>query len=1316
MRVLRAPRRLALEAGRVEECQVTNYNFDDVLAGTGTLVGFDPFTDTLTITGSASSVTSIRDDGFDTTITQGGQSIVIESVQAHRLTNTNVVSTDGSQFYIGDDDPAESILGDFGVNRFHNTLSTTNDFYRVFGNNASVRAGTGDDYVYGGYQRIHGGDGNDTIDGIRSPNVYGDAGDDLILGNGGSGWMRGGDGADTMIGDGDGDRVSYDDSPVAITLFLADMSLSTGYAKNDVLINISEIRDTDYDDHFVGDGGDNWFTALEGNDTIDGAGGNDSLSGGRGDDSVIGGDGNDTISSSYGSDTLLGGADSDIFWINPDLGAGTNREIDGGEGIDSLSFFNTGPTNTGIVIDLEQNSVSSADIGNLTIVNVENVKGAAGSDTIIGDALDNDLNGISGDDEVSGGGGNDTIRGGAGDTLSGGSGADTFVIDRFFHSVGKTADITDLSGEDLIDFSEYSVFHFMGTDALSGRANEVRYEKAGGATTLYMNRDSNPDADLIYVISNGEFNLAPTSLGSRQLKVTDMAFGTVNDDTVTGSYLADTVYGYAGHDFLTGSNDADVLWGGDDNDTLDGGSGNDTLYGEAGNDTLIGGTGNDSIIGGSDIDLVDYSATTLGVSVNLFEDTATGSEIGLDSLSGIEQATGGSGNDWFSGTDGADTIDGGDGIDTINGRRGNDLLIGGGGNDTINAGGGNDTLIGGLGNDSLHGAEGFDFVDYSSTSDAFSIVFQDSILNEAFVTGVETGADTVSAVNGVLGGSGNDYFSDNFASNYLDGGAGNDTFEGDAGNDTFIGGSGTDSLQYSTAVIAGIIVDLSAGTATGAQIGTDSIAGIENVSGWYGDDELRGDDVNNRLEGSRGNDTLIGAGGNDTLDGGDDFDTADYSGQNSDIVVNLLSGSATGIGIGFDSLTNIEAVIGGGGADQLIGDNAQNSLSGGNDNDTLLGGGGSDTLNGGSGLDWASYSSAGVGTVAILDATFSTFNTGDAAGDEYQQIEGLIGSAQDDFLAGNDGLNGLDGGGGNDTLIGLGGVDYLIGGAGNDLLNGGTGADWLFGDGGSDTASYLLLGSGGVTVSLANPGSNTGDAAGDRYFSIENLEGSSGGDSLVGDSNANHLAGVGGSDTLIGAAGDDTLDGGKRADTLDGGIGFDYASYASSNAGLTAVLLTGFTNLNTGQAAGDSYTSIEGVIGTSQNDLLAGDNNANELIGGNGDDELIGLGGNDTLEGGAGNDTLNGGFPFNPSGFGNDRFVFSTGDGRDTIVGFGAGLGADADILVLSLGADFDQFSEIQAAASDINGNTVLTFNGGDSITLIGVNSGDLDSGNFSLT
>jgi len=104
-----------------------------------------------------------------------------------------------------------------------------------------------------------------------------------------------------------------------------------------------------------------------------------------------------------------------------------------------------------------------------------------------------------------------------------------------------------------------------------------------------------------------------------------------------------------------------------------------------------------------------------------------------------------------------------------------------------------------------------------------------------------------------------------------------------------------------------------------------------------------------------------------------------------------------------------------------------------------------------------------------------------------------------------------------------------------------------------------------------------------------------------------------------------------------GGGGNDTANYAGSAAGVTVSLAGG--TASGGDAAGDSLSDIENIIGSGQADRLTGDAGNNTLSGGGGDDLLLGGDGLDELLGGLGDDTLNG-------GAGAD--VLNGGDGIDT--------------------------------------------------------------------
>jgi Ca2+-binding RTX toxin-like protein len=173
-----------------------------------------------------------------------------------------------------------------------------------------------------------------------------------------------------------------------------------------------------------------------------------------------------------------------------------------------------------------------------------------------------------------------------------------------------------------------------------------------------------------------------------------------------------------------------------------GGTGNDTVSlggrpgaagsanGGDGNDLIKSGLTNDSIVGGPGTDTISFTGTDDPVSVNLASGTGSRS-YDTDTYNGIENVTGGGGDDVIHGDNNGNTLDGGagscpvrgcvgpsgadrlyghGGVDWMGGRDGPDLLYGGDGNDVAVGGDGNDNLYGENGNDFLNGDAGSDII------------------------------------------------------------------------------------------------------------------------------------------------------------------------------------------------------------------------------------------------------------------------------------------------------------------------------------------------------------------------------------------------------------------------------------------------------------------------------------------------------------------------------------------------------------------------------------------------------------------------------
>lgn len=318
-------------------------------------------------------------------------------------------------------------------------------------------------------------------------------------------------------------------------------------------------------------------------------------------------------------------------------------------------------------------------------------------------------------------------------------------------------------------------------------------------------------------------------------------------------------------------------------------------------------------------------------------------------------------------------------------------------------------------------------------------------------------------------------------------------------------------------------------------------------------------------------------------------------------------------------------ITGTAGDDTLNGTASADELYGLEGNDTLIGGGGADQLFGGGGTDTASY----VGSLAVTINTKTGVHTGgDAAGDVFNSIEIILGSNN------------------------------------NDVFISGLAADSFNGNGGTlDVIDYSGSGS-AVNVNLATNVHTGGDAAGDSLVAIERVIGSAFGDTLTGNVDANFF------------------DGGAGADAIDGAGGLDTVYYLTSSSAITVNLLAG--TATGGDAAGDTFVSIENIFGSIQNDSITGNTLANVLQGGNG---------NDTLSGGDGNDTIYGGVStsLNYANSGVQADTIYGGNGADIIYSAAiyGGPAIDTGTVIYGEAGD-DQIQAVDATVYGGDGNDTL--------------------------
>ncbi|MEQ1809144.1 MAG: calcium-binding protein [Terricaulis sp.] len=1008
------------------------------------------------------------------------------------------------------------------------------------------------------------------------------------------------------------------------------------------------------------------------NDTVNGGAFSDALTGFGGTNVLNGGDGDDLLQTLGTGDTLDGGSGIDVVYIERTSGAAVTLNLTGmntsggillndgtslrnleafnvttGAGADVLTFtgpisgsnlFNAGGGVDRIVLDLTGSTNNwrqqldrvvdqfGSNVLIMSGVEIYQITGGLGDDELQGGANNDILNGSDGNDLIRTGGGVDTVDGGVG--------IDRVELDLSASSAAVTLDTANLGTNTGVTFANGTFVRNIETFYITlGAGNDTITASVlpgAGNTSVF-------DAGAGFDALTADFSASNVSLGSRfhyiNFEQVHLLAGSANDEVIGGS----------GNDVLHGGGGDDIIYGRGGIDTLDGGDGldqivfnvssvtdnltvrlgdfataqgvtfsNGTVVRNAERIAMTSGSGNDTLElttsvtgyngfdGGAGFDTVIFDAS--GGSARL-EFNGLGNMIYNNAyiiLQSVDRfiLTGGSGedrlyaldttvgNDIFNGGDNRDAMDGYYGDDIMNGDGGDDDIVYRSGADQINGGTGRDRLVVRLDPDQINVSQTFNVSAFSGMSSSTGV----TLASGATIRSMETmqaelsNADDTIVVNSQV-----------IEEVWVIGELGLDTLQLNLAHET-------QSILVSMATVA--VMNSYGRLGFNDQPITFTLSSVERLVANLGTahDSATGGDNNDIINGGGGNDYIQGGFGSDVIEGGDGDDGLH----------------------GYGNAGNNNGSV----------SDAPDTLRGGAGDDFLYGGSGGDILDGGDGFDTIGYNTATSAVVANL-ATPSS-NTGEAAGDVFTSIEGIVGSdSYGDTLTGHDGDN---------RLLGLGGADTLNGGAGEDVLEGGTGDDILSGGSGVDMASYEFE-TVGVIVSLMAQGAAQNTGAGfDTLTGIENLLGSAHNDSLTGDGGGNFLFGMAGSDTLSGLGGADILSGeagddflfADSTDTLvSGGAGTDWVYFLDNgNANLDAgangveVVLAGggSDTINAATQTAIFYTYAGGgndtVTGGSNNDHLYGQDGNDVIVGGAGADLIWGEAGADSLSGGDGSDTL----------------------------------------------------------------------------------------------
>ncbi|MDH2419978.1 hypothetical protein QD227_00005, partial [Cobetia litoralis] len=492
-----------------------------------------------------------------------------------------------------------------------------------------------------------------------------------------------------------------------------------GYAGNDIL---------------NGGSGSNILRGGSGIDTLNGGGATDLLIGGADDDTLNGGDGIDVLRWESGDEGTVAAAATDTVLDFNNGGVGSGDILDLRDMLNGAYYIDSATNNLASYISAEYVSATGTTVlyinteGGLTavpatsanqVIDIDGLDLTDGGTLTSSEVIDSLISGeqLLVGTEVNESDVSVTVVDGDGDTATGDI---TFIGEETLDNIENTApqvtgDSTELLGLiglealGVIDFSENEVFITDNENNLTSVVVSVASlvdidtgDIVFDSADISIDQDLAAELGLSAVISGDDSGLENVVVSGATLTIT-ASNGGVMDNLAVNELLSTLTL-----------NDGVVL----NASLLNAINVTATDIYDASTTLTLNSLADVSVLDGNDY---LFSGDSSNNNFNVLDETILPVDFQLYGYGGVDNLTGGNGNNLIRGGDGNDVVNGGDGNDILFGGDGDDTLIGGAGSNIFDGGDGDDTIVISTLTFDVEGGVGIDTLSFDNTGESIDL-------------------------------------------------------------------------------------------------------------------------------------------------------------------------------------------------------------------------------------------------------------------------------------------------------------------------------------------------------------------------------------------------------------------------------------------------------------------------------------------------------------------------------------------------------------------------------------------------------------------